>query len=89
MKSSGNGMPQNCMQNLLRMTRGEVRFDILRGMESTIIDLPETFAMAKAQTGAYWLASNYEPRIAFDGTELVRMIEAGEFELTVKGEKNA
>lgn len=51
MKSSGNGLPQLCLVNLFRMTRGEVRFDVLRGMDSSITDKPETAARPVADCG--------------------------------------
>lgn len=87
MKSKGNGEPKNCMANLLRIIRGEVRMDILRGLDSAIIDLPETFAMTKLRAEAYWLVSNYEPRVEFQGGELEGMNSLGDFIIMAKGEE--
>lgn len=70
MRSEGNGDPAVCMKNLLQITRGEVRLDILRGMDSTIIDLPESFVMARVVSEAYWLISNYEPRVDFNAVNI-------------------
>lgn len=77
MKASGNGNKETCMTNLLRIIRGEVRFDILRGMPGNIIDMPAPAAVAKLQAEAYWIISNYEPRIAFDGIDLESVTAEG------------
>lgn len=83
MKSSGNGSPNTCMTNLLRITRSEVRFDILRGMLAEVIDMPATMAISKLRAEAYWLISNYEPRITFGGLNLESLTEAGVASLNV------
>lgn len=84
MKSKGNSEPQNCMLNLLRLNRGEVRLDIQRGLDPEMIDMPETFVTARLQAEAYWLLNHYEPRINFTGLQREEMNEPGEFELTTK-----
>lgn len=77
MKSSGNSDKQLCMNNLLRILRGEVRLDILRGMIGDIIDMPAPAAIVKLQSEAYWLIENYEPRIAFNGIDMEALTDHG------------
>lgn len=85
MKSTGNGTPQNCTKNLLQISLGEVRFDILRGLDPAILDLPETIAMPQLQSSAYRLIATYEPRIEFNGAEVVSMMRQGDFNIESKG----
>lgn len=82
MKSNGNGNADLCMQNLLRLRQGEVRFDILRGIKIDIIDKPATFAIVSYRAEAYWLITNYEPRVNFSGVELENLNAEGELTLT-------
>ena len=85
MKSTGNGLPQLCLVNLFRMTRGEVRFDVLRGMDSSITEKPETAARPLLIAEGYWLAAQYEPRISFNGIDVDGMPELGNYDLTANG----
>lgn len=61
MKSQGNSLPEVCASNLLRLSRGEVPFDRLRGRNTALIDRPN--ATAEAQQDIEWLLENYEPRV--------------------------
>jgi hypothetical protein len=40
MRASGNGSPEVCAANLLRIVRGEVAYDRVRGVDGTLIDKP-------------------------------------------------
>lgn len=62
MKSKGNGEPIECANNLLRIVRGEVPFDRVKGLGSGIIDKPITEANADLREDAAWLIETYEPR---------------------------
>lgn len=81
MKSTGNGTPQTCLQNILRMRRGEVRLDYMRGIDPSITDKPVTEAVPLLRANGYWLAANYEPRIVLNGIGTPDMLAHGEFEL--------
>ena len=61
MKAQGNSLPEVCASNLLRLSRGEVPFDRLRGRNAALIDRPN--ATAEAQQDIEWLLENYEPRV--------------------------
>lgn len=89
MRSEGNGKPEICMLNLLRLHQGEVRFDILRGIDSSLVDMPETIATPRLRAEAYWLVSRYEPRITFSGITTDSLEEFGNFTLTATGNINA
>jgi phage baseplate assembly protein W len=63
MKAQGNGRPEQCAENLLKITRGEVPYDRLKGLSSTAIDKPTRMASASLKADAEWLLKTYEPRI--------------------------
>ena len=86
MKSSGNGLPQTCMVTLFRLAQGEVRFDVLRGIDTKIYDKPETYVDPLLRAEAYWLVSQYEPRITFNGMDMAGMPEPGNFAVTASGD---
>ena len=63
MKASGNGLPQQCVANLLNLTQHEVPYARLKGMDPSLIDLPMEEAEVSAKNHATWLIENYEPRV--------------------------
>lgn len=61
MRASGNGTPEICALNLLRIVRGEVPFDRIKGINGSFIDRPnptDDVAADIEQT-----LEIYEPRI--------------------------
>ena len=62
MRAQGNGTPEVCANNLLRIVRGEVPYERVKGLDPQIIDRPIGQAMAEIQQDAEWLISTYEPR---------------------------
>ena len=67
MKAHGNGSPETCASNLLRIVRGEVPYDRVRGRDGALIDQPN--ATAEAIADAEWLLDNYEPRVEMESAE--------------------
>lgn len=67
MKAYGNGKPETCASNLLRIVRGEIPFDRVRGVSGALIDQP-TKAGA-AVTDAEWVLETYEPRVEIERIE--------------------
>ncbi len=63
MKSRGNGTPQQCTANLLLITRGEVPYDRVKGIDATLIDRPSLQANPRLVADARWLIETYEPRV--------------------------
>lgn len=67
MKAHGNGTPETCASNLLRIVRGEVPYDRVRGRDGALVDRPN--AMEDAVADATWLVETYEPRVEVENAE--------------------
>ncbi len=61
MKKQGNGSPETCASNLLRIVRGEVPYDRVRGRDGSLVDRPN--ATEEALADAEWVLETYEPRV--------------------------
>lgn len=80
MKAHGNGTPETCASNLLRITRGEVPFDRVRGLDGALVDQPN--ATEDAVADAVWLLETYEPRVTVENAEAsVEAALAGDFSM--------
>lgn len=82
MKAHGNGKPETCASNLLRIVRGEVAYDRVRGRDGALVDQPN--ATDDAVADAEWVLETYEPRV--DAENIIGSGEAvknGEFALLV------
>ena len=62
MMSKGNGAPQVCVNNLLRLSRGEVPYERVKGLGPRMFDRPFLVADAQLRQDADWLVGTYEPR---------------------------
>lgn len=82
MLKSGNSSIQSCVNNLLRLARGEVPIDQLRGLRADITDMPESLAMPYLYASAYWVVENYEPRASFNQIDIVTGSAEGDFTFT-------
>ena len=67
MKGSGNGDKDVCAGNLLLISRGEVPYERVKGLDPRLMDKPITTAESEIQQDAEWLLETYEPRVAVDG----------------------
>lgn len=67
MKAHGNGTPETCASNLLRIVRGEVPFDRVRGRDGALVDQPNVTDEAIAD--AEWVLETYEPRVEIESIE--------------------
>ena len=63
MRASGNGSPAVCAGNLLKLTRGEVPYERVKGLDPRLIDRPFGIVEAEIQQDADWLLETYEPRV--------------------------
>ena len=63
MKSSGNGNPRTCAENLLKCNRGEIPYERIKGLDAAIIHTPSVEATRRLMQDADWLVSTYEPRV--------------------------
>lgn len=68
MKAHGNGTPETCASNLLRIVRGEIPYDRVRGCDGSLIDQPNATDEAKAD--AEWVLETYEPRVEVESVEV-------------------
>ena len=70
MKASGNGAPNVCASNLLRIVRGEVPFERIKGLDPRLIDKPQLGAVTELESDAQWLIETYEPRAQLEGIQV-------------------
>lgn len=90
MKASGNGAPQQCVENLMRITRGEVPYERMKGIDRRFIGLPMS-ELGELEDDVRWVIETYEPRVRVDEV-VVRTLAAnmGEIRLgagvTIGGE---
>lgn len=82
MKAHGNGNPETCASNLLRIVRGEVPYDRVRGRDGALVDQPN--ATDEAAADAEWVLETYEPRVNAESiTGSGEAAKNGEFALLV------
>lgn len=70
MRATGNGAPRVCANNLLQITRGEVPFERVKGLDPRMIDRPLGVAEAEIQQDAEWLLETYEPRVEINAINI-------------------
>lgn len=85
MKAHGNGTPETCTSNLLRIVRGEVPFDRVRGRDGALVDKPN--ATAESSADVEWLLKTYEPRVNIKSIELNPMALSGDYSTLVNIER--
>jgi phage baseplate assembly protein W len=82
MKAHGNGEVSQCVGNLLRLIRGEVPYERLKGMNPRLIDRPSSEAAPELVADAEWLLENYEPRADLKSINLdAELAKAGHFRI--------
>lgn len=85
MRSSGNGAPKVCANNLLRMVRGEAPFERVKGLDPHLTDQPLATSSAELEADAEWLIENYEPRVQFNGVDVSHSdVVNGDFSVTAR-----
>lgn len=70
MKAKGNGSPQQCVDNLLKLVQYEVPYARLKGMPPSLIDKPKAEGEFLAKNHATWLIENYEPRVTLNKIDI-------------------
>lgn len=70
MRANGNGAPELCANNLLRMMRGEVPFERVKGLDPRLVDKAMTDAQTEIEADAEWVIGTYEPRVQFNGVSI-------------------
>jgi phage baseplate assembly protein W len=74
MVASGNGNPVRCANNLLLITRGEVAYERVKGLDPEVIDMRSDEAAAKLEISARWNIKTYEPRV---GVKSIKINQTG------------
>lgn len=88
MLSSGNSLPMVCVGNLLKITRGEVPYERLKGIDPTIIDKPYSLVAPLLVEEARWNIKTYEPRVNVDEINInAALAESGNFKLEAEIEE--
>ncbi len=84
MQANGNGLPMQCVANLVRIVRGECTYDRIKGIDPSLIDKPEPIAGPLLMADAKWLIKTYEPRVSVDKIELTDLLaREGNFNLNI------
>lgn len=82
MKAKGNGDVAQCVGNLLRLVRGEVPYERLKGINPQLIDSPSSSAVYELMADAEWLIENYEPRANVQSIDLnAELAKVGHFRI--------
>ena len=81
MRAKGNGRPEVCAVNLLKITRGEVSFDRIRGRDASLIDQPN--AADEDAANVEWVLETYEPRVDAEALASDADARVGDFDTIV------
>lgn len=88
MKATGNGAPNVCANNLLRLVRGEVPYERVKGLDPQIIGRPVMIGNAQLRQDADWLVETYEPRAVIKSISVDQEeIASGGFTVTAEIEE--
>ena len=83
MRSKDNGSPAVCVSNLVRIARGEVPYDRVKGIGFEHLDTPSAQAIDDIVEDAEWMLGTYEPRAEVDGVEVTPSdVAGGHFTIT-------
>ena len=72
MKATGNGAAEVCANNLLRLFRGEVPYERVKGIDPRLIDQPFPVAEGLLRQDVDWLIETYEPRAEINSTSVTQ-----------------
>lgn len=80
MLSKGNGSPQVCVLNLIRMTRGECPFSRVKGIDPRHFSRPALVEKEPLMADIEWLIETFEPRANTKNIDLADLAaQAGDF----------
>ena len=69
MKKAGNGLPETCVDNLVRIRRGEVAFERVKGIDVSLVDQPTSEILEDASSDAERQIEIFEPRVDVDNVK--------------------
>ena len=70
MRSSGNGNPRVCAENILKCVRGEVPYERVKGIAPDIVHAPYIDASTSFTQEASLLIEIYEPRATLNSVDI-------------------
>ena len=83
MLSKNNGSPVVCVNNLVKIVRGENPYERVKGININLIGMPLTLALDELEGDAEWLIETYEPRATVESIEITPDDAAtGQFTIT-------
>ena len=84
MKGSGNGNPAICANNLVRISRGEIPFDRIKGVRLAELTGSSLSEREDLIEDTKWRVETYEPRVSVESVKLETTDAAnGQVALTV------
>ena len=90
MIAKGNGAPQICVNNLLRLFRGQVPYERVKGLDPRMYDKPFIAADIQLRQDADWLIDTYEPRASIKAITVTQSNTAeGGFTITAELEERS
>ena len=88
MRAKGNGASQVCANNLLRLVRGEVPYERVKGLDPRLYGKPFITADMQLRQDADWLIDIYEPRTSLKAISITRTDDVnGGFVITAELEE--
>lgn len=86
MKAKNNGTPSQCVDNLIKIVRGEVPMDRVRGINPRFIDSPSESNISELKEDIEWLVDTYEPRANLTDVDINEIVNNGDFKIKVEME---
>lgn len=83
MKKTGNGLPETCVDNLVRIRRGEVAYERVKGIDVSLIDQPTSEILEDASSDAERQIEIFEPRVDVDSVECTGEEGGGNFKFDI------
>ena len=71
MLSNNNSNPAVCVSNLIKIARGEVPYDRVKGISSEYIYSPVSHVTDDLVDDVDWAIGTYEPRVELESVEVV------------------
>lgn len=63
MKKSGNGNPETCARNLMKLEQGDIALDGLRGLPRNLVDRSVAKSIPELKNSIKFVLESYEPRV--------------------------
>lgn len=86
MRASNNSDVQVCIDNLLKIVKGEVPYSREKGIKRNIVDLPSDAAKLQIVMSANECIDNYEPRVDVRRVRPQSIDEDGNLSYTIMAE---